>query len=53
MGMRMNYFRCIDAYESIIQSTSVITDPRGSPKMYVITEVRYIRGLVKLRLKKF
>jgi hypothetical protein len=31
-----------------IQSASVITDPKGSPKLPVITEVHYIRGLVKL-----
>jgi hypothetical protein len=31
-----------------IQLTSVITDPKGSKKLYVITEVRHIRGSVNL-----
>jgi hypothetical protein len=42
---------CYKNYSKLLQSTSVITDPKASPKISVIAEVRCIRGSVKLRLK--
>jgi hypothetical protein len=44
---------CTTHYCKFLLSKSawVITDPKGCPKRSVITEVRYIRGSIKLRVK--